>query len=114
MGESFLEADYMTMLEEYIHSEAERRARDMVVQNMAKDMAQDMARDIAKDMAKDMAQDIAKSKMASIIVSILSKRGTIPEELKRCIEEEKDYEKLSSWLELAAQSDSIQEFQTKM
>ena len=84
MGESFLEAGYMTM-EEYIHSEAEGRLRDM-----------------AKDMAQDMAQDIAKSKMASIIVSVLSKRGTIPEELKRCIEEEKDYEKLSSWLELAA------------
>ena len=95
-----LEAGYMTM-EEYIHSEAERRSRDM-------------AKDMAQDIAKDMARDMMDSKMASIIISMLSKLGTISEELKRCIESEKDEEKLSSLLRLAAQSNSIEEFQAKM
>ena len=95
-----LEAGYMTM-EEYIHEEAGRRA-----EKMAKDMAQDMAR--------GMAEDIANSQIKKTILKFLSDLGSVSEEIKSTIESESDADKLSLWLELAARSETIEEFQSKM
>jgi hypothetical protein len=91
-----LEAGYMTM-EEYIHSEAERRAKEM-----------------AETLAKPMAESLAASKIAQNIVALLAELGSVPEELRECIAAEKREDTLAAWLKLAARADSIEEFQSKM
>lgn len=91
-----LEAGYMTM-EEYIHSEAERRAKEM-----------------AETLAKPMAESLAASKIAQNIVALLAELGSVPEELRECIAAEKRDDTLAAWLKLAARADSIEEFQSKM
>ncbi len=95
-----LEAGYMTM-EEYIHSEAERRAKEM-------------AETLAKPMAESMAESLAASKIAQNIVTLLAELGSVPEELRECIAAEKREDTLAAWLKLAARADSIEEFQSKM
>lgn len=95
-----LEAGYMTM-EEYIHSEAERRAKEM-------------AETLAKPMAESMAESLAASKIAQNIVALLAELGSVPEELRECIAAEKREDTLAAWLKLAARADSIEEFQSKM
>lgn len=95
-----LEAGYMTM-EEYIHSEAERRAKEM-------------AEMLAKPMAESMAESLAASKIAQNIVALLAELGSVPEELRECIAAEKREDTLAAWLKLAARADSIEEFQSKM
>ena len=99
-----LEAGYMTM-EEYIHSEAERRA---------KEMAETLAKPMAESMAKPMAESLAASKIAQNIVALLAELGSVPEELRECIAAEKREDTLAAWLKLAARADSIEEFQSKM
>lgn len=99
-----LEAGYMTM-EEYIHSEAERRA---------KEMAEMLAKPMAESMAKPMAESLAASKIAQNIVALLAELGSVPEELRECIAAEKREDTLAAWLKLAARADSIEEFQSKM
>ena len=74
-----LEAGYMTM-EEYIHSEAERRAKEM-----AETLAKPMAESMAKPMAESMAESLAASKIAQNIVALLAELGSVPEELRECI-----------------------------
>ena len=91
-----LEAGYMTM-EEYIHSEAERRAKEM-----------------AETLAKPMAESLAASKIAQNIVALLAELGSVPEELRECIAAEKREDTLAAWLKLAARAESIEEFQSKM
>lgn len=91
-----LEAGYMTM-EEYIHSEAERRAKEM-----------------AETLAKPMTESLAASKIAQNIVALLAELGSVPEELRECIAAEKREDTLAAWLKLAARADSIEEFQSKM
>lgn len=95
-----LEAGYMTM-EEYIHSEAERRAKEM-------------AETLAKPMAESMAESLAASKIAQNIVALLAELGSVPEELRECIAAEKREDTLAAWLKLAARADSIEELQSKM
>ena len=111
-----LEAGYMTM-EEYIHEEAGRRAERMakdMAQNMAKDMAQNMAKNMAKDMAQNMAKDMADSQIQRTLLTFLSDLGPVSDELKSKIESEKNADKLTLWLKLAARSESIEEFQSKI
>lgn len=103
-----LEAGYMTM-EEYIHSEAERRAKEM-----AETLAKPMAESMAKPMAESMAESLAASKIAQNIVALLAELGSVPEELRECIAAEKREDTLAAWLKLAARADSIEEFQSKM
>ena len=91
-----LEAGYMTM-EEYIHSEAERRAKEM-----------------AETLAKPMAESLAASKIAQNIVALLAELGSVPEELRECIAAEKREDTLAAWLKLAVSADSIEELQSKM
>ena len=91
-----LEAGYMTM-EEYSHSEAERRAKEM-----------------AETLAKPMAESLAASKIAQNIVALLAELGSVQEELRECIAAEKREDTLAAWLKLAARADSIEEFQSKM
>ena len=84
-----LEAGYMTM-EEYIHSEAERRAKEMaemlakpMAESMAKPMAETLAKPLAESMAKPMAESLAESlaasKIAQNIVALLAELGSVPE-----------------------------------
>ena len=94
----------MTM-EEYIHSEAERRA---------KEMAESMAKPLAESMAETLAESLAASKIAQNIVALLAEIGSVPEELSQCIAAEKREDTLAAWLKLAARADSIEEFQSKM
>lgn len=103
-----LEAGYMTM-EEYIHSEAERRAKEM-----AETLAKPMAESMAKPMAESMAESLAASKIAQNIVALLAELGSVPEELRECIAAEKREDTLAAWLKLAARADSIEELQSKM
>ena len=118
----------MTM-EEYIHSEAERRAKEMaetlakpMAESMAKPMAESMAEmlakpmaeSMAKPMAESMAESLAASKIAQNIVALLAELGSVPEELRECIAAEKREDTLAAWLKLAARADSIEEFQSKM
>ncbi|MEI2995009.1 MAG: hypothetical protein V8T24_09100 [Roseburia hominis] len=76
-----LEAGYMTM-EEYIHPEAERRAKLMaemlakpMAESMAKPMAESMAESMAKPMAESLAESMAASKIAQNIVALLAGRS---------------------------------------
>ena len=119
-----LEAGYMTM-EEYIHSEAERRAKEMaemlakpMAESMAKPMAETLAKPLAESMAKPMAESLAESlaasKIAQNIVALLAELGSVPEELRECIAAEKREDTLAAWLKIAARADSIEEFQSKM
>lgn len=119
-----LEAGYMTM-EEYIHSEAERRAKEMaemlakpMAESMAKPMAETLAKPLAESMAKPMAESLAESlaasKIAQNIVALLAELGSVPEELSECIAAEKREDTLAAWLKIAARADSIEEFQSKM
>lgn len=87
-----LEAGYMTM-EEYIHSEAERRAKEM-----AETLAKPMAESMAKPMAESMAESLAASKIAQNIVALLAELGSVPEELRECIAAEKREDTLAAWL----------------
>ena len=87
-----LEAGYMTM-EEYIHQEAERRAKLMV---------------------KSMAESMAASRVAQNILALLEDLGTLPDQTKERIAKEQNEDVLSAWLKLAARADSIEEFQSKM
>ena len=103
-----LEAGYMTM-EEYIHSEAERRAKEM-----AETLAKPMAESMAKPLAESLAESLAASKIAQNIVALLAELGSVPEELRECIAAEKREDTLAAWLKLAARADSIEEFQSKM
>ena len=103
-----LEAGYMTM-EEYIHSEAERRAKEM-----AETLAKPMAESMAKPMAESMAESLAASKIAQNIVALLTELGSVPEELRECIAAEKREDTLAAWLKLAVRADSIEELQSKM
>lgn len=103
-----LEAGYMTM-EEYIHSEAERRAKEM-----AETLAKPMAESMAKPLAESLAESLAASKIAQNIVALLAELGSVPEELSECIAAEKREDTLAAWLKLAARADSIEEFQSKM
>lgn len=91
-----LEAGYMTM-EEYIHQEAERRAKLM-----------------AESMVKSMAESMAASRVAQNILALLEDLGTLPDQTKECIAKEQNEDVLSAWLKLAARADSIEEFQSKM
>ena len=92
----------MTM-EEYIHQEAERRAK-----LMAETMAKPMAESMAKSMAESMAESMAASRVAQNIL------GTLPDQTKERIAKEQNEDVLSAWLKLAARADSIEEFQSKM
>lgn len=103
-----LETGYMTM-EEYIHSEAERRAKEM-----AETLAKPMAESMAKPMAESMAESLAASKIAQNIVALLAELGSVPEELRECIAAEKREDTLAAWLKLAVRADSIEELQSKM
>lgn len=87
-----LEAGYMTM-EEYIHQEAERRA---------------------KLMAESMVKSMAASRVAQNILALLEDLGTLPDQTKERIAKEQNEDVLSAWLKLAARADSIEEFQSKM
>lgn len=87
-----LEAGYMAM-EEYIHQEAERRA---------------------KLMAESMAESMAASRVAQNILALLEDLGTLPDQTKERIAKEQNEDVLSAWLKLAARADSIEEFQSKM
>ena len=87
-----LEAGYMTM-EEYIHQEAERRA---------------------KLMAESMAESMAASRVAQNILALLEDLGTLPDQTKERIAKEQNEDVLSAWLKLAARADSIEEIQSKM
>ena len=87
-----LEAGYM-MMEEYIHQEAERRA---------------------KLMAESMAESMAASRVAQNILALLEDLGTLPDQTKERIAKEQNEDVLSAWLKLAARADSIEEFQSKM
>lgn len=98
----------MTM-EEYIHSEAERRAKEM-----AESMAKPLAESMAESMAETLAESLAASKIAQNIVALLAEIGSVPEELSQCIAAEKREDTLAAWLKLAARADSIEEFQSKM
>ena len=91
-----LEAGYMTM-EEYIHQEAERRAKLM-----------------AESMVKSMAESMAASRVAQNILALLEDLGTLPDQTKERIAKEQNEDVLSAWLKLAARTDSIEEFQSKM
>lgn len=91
-----LEAGYMTM-EEYIHQEAERRAKLM-----------------AESMVKSMAESMAASRVAQNILALLEDLGTLPDQTKERIAKEQNEDVLSVWLKLAARADSIEEFQSKM
>ncbi len=91
-----LEAGYMTM-EEYIHQEAERRAKLM-----------------AESMVKSMAESMAASRVAQNILALLEDLGTLPDQTKERIAKEQNEDVLSAWLKLAARADSIEEFQSKM
>ena len=91
-----LEAGYMTM-EEYIHQEAERRAKLM-----------------AESMVKSMAESMAASRVAQNILALLEDLGTLPDQTKERIAKEQNEDELSAWLKLAARADSIEEFQSKM
>ena len=103
-----LEAGYMTM-EEYIHSEAERRAKEM-----AETLAKPMAESMAKPMAESMAESLAASKIEQNIVALLAELGSVPEELRECIAAEKREDTLAAWLKLAVRADSIEELQSKI
>ena len=94
----------MTM-EEYIHQEAERRA---------KLMAETMAKPMAESMAKSMAESMAASRVAQNILALLEDLGTLPDQTKERIAKEQNEDVLSAWLKLAARADSIEEFQSKM
>ena len=91
-----LEAGYMTM-EEYIHQEAERRAKLM-----------------AESMVKSMAESMAASRVAQNILALLEDLGTLPDQTKERIAKEQNEDVLSAWLKLAARADSIEEFQSKL
>ena len=91
-----LEAGYMTM-EEYIHQEAERRAKLM-----------------AESMVKSMAESMAASRVAQNILALLEDLGTLPDQTIERIAKEQNEDVLSAWLKLAARADSIEEFQSKM
>lgn len=91
-----LEAGYMTM-EEYIHQEAERRAKLMT-----------------ESMVKSMAESMAASRVAQNILALLEDLGTLPDQTKERIAKEQNEDVLSAWLKLAARADSIEEFQSKM
>ena len=91
-----LEAGYMTM-EEYIHQEAERRAKLM-----------------PESMVKSMAESMAASRVAQNILALLEDLGTLPDQTKERIAKEQNEDVLSAWLKLAARADSIEEFQSKM
>ena len=86
----------MTM-EEYIHQEAERRAKLM-----------------AESMVKSMAESMAASRVAQNILALLEDLGTLPDQTKERIAKEQNEDVLSVWLKLAARADSIEEFQSKM
>ena len=106
----------MTM-EEYIHSEAERRAKEMaesMAKPLAESMAESMAKPLAESMAETLAESLAASKIAQNIVALLAEIGSVPEELSQCIAAEKREDTLAAWLKLAARADSIEEFQSKM
>ena len=98
----------MTM-EEYIHQEAERRAK-----LMAETMAKPMAESMAKSMAESMAESMAASRVAQNILALLEDLGTLPDQTKERIAKEQTEDVLSAWLKLAARADSIEEFQSKM
>lgn len=115
-----LEAGYMTM-EEYIHQEAERRAKLMaetmvksMAETMAESMAESMAETMAKPMAETMAETMAASRVAQNILALLEDLGTLPDQTKERIAKEQNEDVLSAWLKLAARADSIEEFQSKM
>lgn len=103
-----LEAGYMTM-EEYIHQEAERRAK-----LMAETMVKSMAETMAESMAETMAESMAASRVAQNILALLEDLGTLPDQTKERIAKEQNEDVLSAWLKLAARADSIEEFQSKM
>ena len=98
----------MTM-EEYIHQEAERRAK-----LMAETMAKPMAESMAKSMAESMAESMAASRVAQNILALLEDLVTLPDQTQERIAKEQNEDVLSAWLKLAARADSIEEFQSKM
>lgn len=49
-----------------------------------------------------------------MLLKFLSGLGPVPSELQRQIEEEKDVEKLGTWIMVAAKAHSIQEFHEKI
>ena len=99
--------------DEYIHSEAERRAKEMA-ESMAETLAKPLAESMAETLAKPLAESLAASKIAQNIVALLAELGSVPEELSECIAAEKREDTLAAWLKLAARADSIEEFQSKM
>ena len=84
-------------MEEYIHSEAERRAKEM-----------------AETLAKPMAESLAASKIAQNIVALLAELGSVPEELRECIAAEKWKDTSAALFKFPSSADSIEEFQSKM
>lgn len=48
------------------------------------------------------------------VLELLQELGAVPEELEKCILQEKDLTVLTKWVKLAARSDTIEEFSSRM
>lgn len=60
------------------------------------------------------AKDILRRGKVEDLLVFLQEIGTIPEEVKRRIMDEKDLNVLTEWVKLAAKSETIEEFVSKM
>ena len=60
-------------------------------------------------LSEGIAQGITQS-----ILELLENLGTVPKSVREEIEKQKDMEKLSKWLKLAAKSQTLEEFEEKL
>lgn len=60
------------------------------------------------------AKDILRRGKVEEILVFLQENGTVSDELKEQIQSEKDLKVLTEWVKLAARSETIEEFVSKM
>ena len=62
----------------------------------------------------DDAKEEGRQVMIKLLRDMLSPLGTLPDEIIQQIDQEKDLDKLSAWVKLAAKAESLKDFINRM
>lgn len=68
---------------------------------------------ISQGIVQELSQGLSQGK-AEAIVEFLGMKGTVSDDLRQKIISEKDVDKLSGWIRIAAASNSVDDFQKLM
>lgn len=99
------EGIYMTW-EEYIQD-----IYDEVREETEKEITEKVREETEKEVTKKVQEETKIKSLLQNIFFLLQEKGTVSEELKSCLEQQKDIETLEQWFRSAVRSGSVKEFE---